>query len=111
MVSLDSIVPSRYILARDPKLHTRIAFIAADPERLSVMTDTKVVMDYGDEAVQRWKDMVIADAREEAEDEKFAREHDEDEANEDEWPDHDDTMGGSFAPPQQRKYLADFKDW
>ena len=60
MLSLDTIAPSRFVLARDPNIHSLLAFIAADPERLSVMTDTKIVMDYGDEVVQKWKDMTFA---------------------------------------------------
>jgi hypothetical protein len=52
VLSLDTIAPSRFVLARDSNIHSLLAFIAADPERLFVMTDTKIVMDYGDKVVQ-----------------------------------------------------------
>jgi hypothetical protein len=74
VLSPDTIVPSRFVIARDPNRHNLLVFIAADPERLSVMIDTKVVMDYGNEVVQKLKDMTLANATEEAEDKRFARE-------------------------------------
>jgi Fe-S cluster assembly ATPase SufC len=74
VLSPDTIVPSRFVIARDPNRHNLLVFITADPERLSVMIDTKVVMDYGNEVVQKLKDMTLANATEEAEDKRFARE-------------------------------------
>jgi hypothetical protein len=51
--------------------------------------------------------MTFANAIEEAEDERSAR----DQGDDQEWPPHADINAGSFAPTEFKHYMANFDDW
>jgi hypothetical protein len=53
--SLDAIVGTRWAMGRNPLNRLEIAFIAADPEKLSDFTDPKCIFDGGDDLTATWQ--------------------------------------------------------
>lgn len=108
--SLDTIVDTRWAMGRNPLNRLEIAFIAADPERLSDFTDPKCMYDGGDHLTSTWRN---GDKKTLAENDSDEEGDDGSSSSDDDFigDDDDDASSEQFMSNRVKDWASAFTEW